>query len=70
MSAPVPRVGMQYLNRLLPSGWSNYFTPRKAGAYYGLGVRCPVCEARPPREIKYGGQRWRWLTVHMVEHRG
>lgn len=61
----IPRVGMRYLSQFLPSGWDNYFTPRRAGAYYGLNIVCPVCHEKPPQELK-GNRRWRWLATHQA----
>lgn len=61
----IPKVGMRYLNHFLPSGWERLFTARKAGKYYGLTVQCPVCSEKPPRELKYGGRKWRWLAAHI-----
>jgi hypothetical protein len=57
-----------YLGPLLPQGWQDYFTARRAGAYWGLSIVCGVCHATPPSELK-GTRRWRWLAVHNVtEH--
>lgn len=68
MSGSVPRVGMQYLRHLLPGGFDRYFTVRKAGAYWGLSIRCPICDEVPPQELK-GNRRWRWLAAHQAtEH--
>jgi hypothetical protein len=64
----IPRVGMKYLNALLPSGWEKFFNPRRAGAYYGLSITCPICHETPPRELR-GNRRWRWLAAHQAtEH--
>ena len=62
------RVGLAYLREFLPPGFSRYFRVRRAGKYWGLTVECPVCEAKPPQELKHGHRRWRWLAAHMMKH--
>jgi len=57
-----------YLSPLLPIGWQAYFTVRRAGRYWGLSITCPNCSATPPAKL-LGAQRWRWLAVHVAEHK-
>jgi hypothetical protein len=64
--ANLPRVGQRYLDSLLPPDWQTYFVARAAGKYWGLSIVCPVCNERPPHSVKYGSQRWRWLSCHMA----
>jgi len=33
-----------------------------------MTVQCPVCDVKPPQELKYGHRRWRWLAAHMMKH--
>src|SRR5262245_58348986 len=64
------REALTYLAPLLPSGWDNYFSSRRAGRYWGLTVQCPVCDEHAPPELNYGNRKWRWLAVHMsCEHK-
>lgn len=67
MSSEIPRVGMRYLAPLLPAHFDRYFTPVRAGAYYGLRLACPVCHTKPPTELK-GARRWRWLACHQASN--
>ncbi len=62
------RSARAYLSNLLPVGWESFFSTVKAGKYLGLSITCPHCEARPPKELM-GAQRWRWMSVHIVEHK-
>ena len=59
----------RYLGPMLPVGWSTYFEARRAGKYFGLTIECPVCGDTPPDGMKYGNRRWRWLSVHLAEHK-
>jgi hypothetical protein len=59
--------GLTYLAPMLPLGWQNFFSLRRAGRYWGLSIVCPQCGASPPAEVDYGSRRWRWLTVHMAK---
>lgn len=59
----------KYLGPMLPVGWSTYFEARRAGKYFGLTIECPVCNATPPEGMRYGNRRWRWLSVHLAEHK-
>lgn len=64
------REALVSLRQSLPAGWHDYFSARHAGKYWGLRIECPRCEARPPADLIYGNQRWRWLSVHLsVAHR-
>jgi hypothetical protein len=65
----LPKVGAAYLRSLLPAGWQRYFHARPAGKYWGLSIICPVCEAKPPQQVRYGSQRWRWLAAHLTSHK-
>lgn len=64
-TTPIPQV---YLGPLLPTGWQRYFSAKRAGKYWGLRITCPFCKATPPTEI-VGARRWRWLSVHVAEHK-
>lgn len=57
-------VGTTYLQTLLPSGWQSVYTPQRAGRFWGLPISCAECGARPPAEVIYGSQRWRWVAIH------
>ncbi len=64
------RAALASLRPVLPPGWHDYFSARHAGKHWGLRIQCPKCEARPPADLIYGHQRWRWLSVHLsVAHR-
>jgi len=62
------RTAWDFLRPLLPTGWATYFDARRAGRYWGLSMRCPLCGERPPAELHYGHRKWRWLTVHVSSH--
>lgn len=69
-SSTITAVGMKYLQPLLPPGWQSIFRARRAGKFWGLMIECPHCEERPPKEIRYGSQRWRWLSTHLAVSHG
>ena len=60
---------MAYLQPLLPTGWERYFSARRAGKWWGLSVKCPVCGDLAPPELHYSSRKWRWLSVHLASHR-
>ena len=60
---------LAYLRPSLPTGWHDYFSPRRAGRYWGLSIVCPRCEEKPPVGVESSAQRWRWLSVHLAQHR-
>jgi hypothetical protein len=69
-SKAMPRA-QEYLHALLPGGWETYFVASHAGRFWGLRVRCPLCDEKIPDECNYGSRRWRWLAVHLsVAHKG
>jgi hypothetical protein len=69
-STPTPKQ-LASLGATLPTEWaSSSFAVVRAGKHWGLANTCPVCGARPPKELTYGHRRWRWLTVHLTTHAG
>lgn len=57
----------EFLDNILPNGWESYFSPKRAGKYYGLGIVCSVCGMRPSHLKQH--HRWRWLAVHEAMHK-
>ena len=55
---------VRYLNHMLPNGWQTFFRFRKCGKGYGTEIKCPHCGVKPPEDLAYGYQRWRWMTLH------
>lgn len=58
----------EYLLALLPKGSVSYFTIRRAGKRLGLSIKCPHCTEVPPSDLS-GYQKWRWLAVHIAQHK-
>lgn len=64
---PTP-AALASLGQWLPDSWVAYFKTRPAGNYLGLVHECPFCHERPPKHLKYGYRRSRWLMVHISAH--
>lgn len=62
------QTALKSLRPSLPGGWELYFSARKAGSHWGLTIQCPHCLSRPPKDVR-PWQRWRWLAVHVAEHK-
>lgn len=61
------REALAYLQPLLPTGWENSFNVRHAGSWWGLEIRCPLCDEVAPPQLEYGNRKWRWLAVHIQQ---
>jgi hypothetical protein len=54
------------LARYLPAS-NNWFEVVRCGNNYGMRIVCPYCAVTPPKTIKGGSRRWRWMTVHVLD---
>lgn len=61
-------VSQESLAKLLPSGFQNYFQVARYGKWWGLRIECPVCGESAPKWLVYTARKWRWLSIHMLEH--